>query len=563
MDDLFQTDDPLSSYAEGQDAFGHKFVERLNHLPDVGGTLRQKGNSSYSHRVLETHTGTAPLPRRRGDIENPMPGPERDERERSRLQTDRMRALIGRNQNGLQPVRQNDALDLGRDQAIYKGLNLVHRGLVRNNGREQSHGMSFLEMTGPKTIDAAATMHGTRESVRKSGDVASQPSRSTRGVDGAVSARPLMTGADDVERPVTTKDATGRSAIAAAVPVGSGDSRKAAAARRSTVPLPHASAMGDMSLASHDATPKETVRRDTYAAHATIGASKILSESDSRERGAGARAYVQAASIVGTRNLSENDSERTHRDGERWFAATEAPRGGVAAARRSDSRWRSEREAKGETSVASATVRGRPSEVRRAGPLQNAEPDPHALHQGVRSEALPGANTRRGGRPAVEARAGMPNVEGEHAAAPLHLLHPDETSRLRIHNHTRANILTNFVEGVRSLVGKMSNDKKTVSARVGNGEYVAHEGAPGFNTRKTPDDLYMRKGSPSKVGAQANGTAGETDRQHRDRSLHVDDSRPVRGGSNRLSQAGLIETNTSRGMRMADDAGMRRSARIL
>ena len=561
MDELFESMDTFSSFEEGVDAFGNKFVERWNDLPETGGLVRQKGNSAYSHAILERHTGTMPIRRRTGEIENSMPPQETNlygaigDRN-----THKTNELLSMNKTGLQSMPKNDALDLGRDTKLYHGLNMAHRGLFRNNGRDQVHGTQFLDRVGPRHVASEGMREGRQEAPHKAGnvDLSSQMSRSKAG-DGEKLApsHVLMNGTDDVKKSVSARYQASFATAAAKVPLGDGDSMHASNARRVTM-RSRAATQGSVQQSSWDSIHKPLGKRDTYAEFSSVDPHKSFSTSDSILEEVRRRQYAHQSSVSARKAISESDSERTHRQGERSYRHVQSVEGRPVDVRRDDVRLRRIDEDQPETTTFVSSVAGRAPEVKRVGPQKTSDP----RSMGMRYQSMAGANTRNARRPEMKVGVSSANVEGASAALPQRNLNADETTRARSQQFARTSILTNLAQAIRSALGRTENENKTIRARTGDAQQTYVSAEAGENSRKTPDDSIMKSHEPTKVGVFVNSAVGREERDTSDRSKRVTFVRRTDNHAN-PAQVVMAEARTNRGMEMVDEAGLARTRRVL
>ena len=566
MDELFESSDPFSNVEEVVDAYGHKFSERWNVLPESGGRLIAKGNAKYSHDKLERFTGTTPIPKKNSEIHAPEPMREYDiETKRRSNDYQTVKEELSKTKSGLQGISQTDALELGRDPSFYNGYNIVHKGLFRNNGKEQLRETSFSERMGAREMDSVQMPVGKPLPPRKAGDVdrLSHISQAKEGLKGeaAVKGYVSMSGLDATRRLSPAKVMENNATVSSDVPIGTSDSVNAVDARRINVEVPHEVRQGNIPISIRDSREKKLTRRDIYAECSSIEPSKSVSKWDSVLGQTGAREYLRQSSIRGRHSLSENDSEVTHREGQVSYIQEHASHGRIPDARKDDALPRDIDAQKRDFSALSQSVGGKLPHARRLGPQTNHDANSKTLHHGERFQASQGEITRD--RKGLETKANMmpANLEGERAIDSDFVTSVNETRRVREEAFTKRNVFTDFVQGVRSAIQSIQNEKKSFNTRVESRQLVQQAASGGLSTRKTPDDSVMKRHGLPKIGAFVRAGLGVEERSQKDRTQGT--LLNASNLQNNLMLPTISEPKTSRGLHMVDDSNMKRSTRVL
>lgn len=568
LDDFFVSVDTNSSYEEGEDAYGNKFRERWNDMPEVGGTLRQKGNTAASVTLLERYTGTQTRPRKNGDQLAAELGPEPSFHGAvSEAATKNISSRIARNRTDMQDIRQQETLE-GRDPTIYNGYNFVNRGVFRNNGREQVRGFSVDDRMGTVAMPhTKAMISGATTPTHKTGNV--NIAEAVHGMHSTMAATPLvaahdvrMDGGDALPANTSSRvSQTPAGSITADYVLGSRDSSAASSARRVTSMAHHNSLGGDMPVSKWDSVASiRTGSARTYSQYATSTPAYELSKVDSTPGGPTRRTYRNAASVSGRHALSKADSVANERIEDRTFAPFQATSGRISDVRRNDVRERGHHEDAPER-MRMAAIAGKRAKDRRLGPTAPLPADPH--HDGLRVQAEGGKVTRQQRRPDMTFPMNSANVEGEQASAGVVAMNTSESRRIRSETNTRRNGLSHLVEMVRTtFLGGSVNDKRAAVTRFENKQQpTQYASNQGVNTRKTPDDSVMRSHDIVKTGESVHSLPGEATGMNRDTSMPMDLAREQRQ-SQLADRPAIRESAKGRGMDVVDPVNMMRTARV-
>tara|TARA_B110001452_G_scaffold258754_1_gene254327 strand:+ start:2142 stop:3866 length:1725 start_codon:yes stop_codon:yes gene_type:complete len=571
LDDFFESVDTDSSFERGVDAYGNEFTERWNDMPEVGGTLRQKGKVASSLALLEQLTGTTPRPSKNGEVANEMPtvdGSTQNILAPSSLS--QIRNRISRNRTDMQEVSGPDALEVGRDGNLYRGYNLRNAGVFRNNGREQTRGMQTNERMGMKTVrDTLATSGGQQEAPHKSGNV-DLSSAAGRGVQGRpvelTTASIRFTGRDASVARSGNKFVKSDPLAPSAVAIGERDSHRATSARRVTNATRLQADAGHASVARWDSTASvRTAPRDTYSRYAASKPAHSLSQWDSvGTHGLGgrgeptSRSYAQTSLIASSNvDLSREDSVRNVREGAAEYVQARASSGRIARAHRSDARVASGPPASQAWRQGAPAVEGERATDRRFGAYRPVAPDVGRAPATVPSTQGRVPPVRK--RPESALRTSGRDAERYAATAGAHHLNTDEGGRT-----VQAPMRARFAEIsalIRTAVfGGTTRQTRSSVARTGNQTGVGSVSLPGKNTRKTPDDSVERCRSPSKTGRSAHVVGGLAAGITDDRSLLPDMMRGQLPGAPSTNTP-LSDVRSTRGMSLVEDEHMERSNR--
>lgn len=583
LDTLFTSVDTVSSYETTVDAYGNEVTERWNDLPEVGGTLRQKGNASSSRTLLERYTGSTPRPAKGGEVAVDMPAADAPTQGTLRpLSSTRVADRIDSNRTGMQRVMGPDALEVGRDPTFYHGYNLRNRGMFRNNGREQMRGIQVTQRAGTRAVQGPMVLaDGEREDPHKDGNVVIS-SGATRAVHGtatqAAASTMLLTDSDaHVGREGATWGRDNPLAATTDVVVGDGDSYRTSGIGRSTkAPTTLQSATGGMRVARWDSTASQ--RRgphDTYAQHAALRSAHATSRWDSvSRRGSGSvggrggddgawRSYARTAAVVPSSiDFSQTDSTHNMRDETPGRPRVQAHSGRISATHRNDARRVDDELRRQAWRRGAPAARGQRGSDRRLGPSRPLSPDIGRAGRVVASVGGAAPPVRR--RPAVTFAPNHPTMGGSAAPSGMYDLNDDETTRT-VHASMRS-AFSQVVELMRATVfGGVARETRSGTARVGNRKGVDAIAPGGVNTRKVPDDAVMRSSAPLLTGRSTRSVVGEPTGTRRDAALPNPMMRAQAMGvssppsSHRGSE--IDPPRSSRGMSVVDQSHMQRSMR--
>ena len=597
LEGLFESVDTVSSYETGVDAYGNRYTERWNDLPEAGGTIRQKGNAAYSRTVLEQYTGTTSRPSKNGDVQVDMPSADAPMAPvAAALVSSRLGARVAANRTDMQRPAGPDALEVGRDPTLYHGYNLRHRGVFRNNGREQTRGTYRVERAGTRDVrEPRAMVDGTREAPHRVDAVQRRADAGGARVGRATSASAAAVALGGTDALAARGEGARSVAHAlhstAEVTVGGRDAQRAQSARRTTdAPTRRAAAAGAVRVASSDAT---AVRPDAsaptaYARVAATAAAPSLSQWDSirvrRRHGAGGdedddddvagwQSYARAALVAPSdAGVSRSDASWVTRAAVPERVSTQAGLARHTAPRRADARAAHDRPRAQRWRDGARAADGARASARRVGPVRPLSPDRTRLARGVASERGTAPDVRR--RPDVAPRVGAPDVAGRAATvAGAPHVNADESARSLV--ATAAARLAAVAQLIRaSVVGGAARETRESQARTGNLEGVVAAAPRAEDTRRLVDDVVTQAAPPLPTGREAHAVVGAPPHMttQRDASAMLADE----DGATRLrvpsSAAGTtttvrphttsLQSRSERGLGLVDPANMQRSVRV-